>query len=200
MENDAAPGIQGKEKRANLIVPLALLIFLFFAWFVYVYQNRIWIIAFQQCISWLANPATQYTPIQVKGILMAILATIEILILGVLSANTLLASEKDKLIKFVSALGLGAGFTALITVMLAIFGSLYQLPLNTTIILLCVGFLLAKVYKQKGKEKISIKNCLKDYFSIGKINRPDNFKLWLLACSAIGIIFFFCFYQLFIMR
>jgi hypothetical protein len=195
MENDAARGTQGKEKGANLIVPLALLIFLFFAWFVYVYENRIWIIAFQQCISWLANPAIQYTPIQVKGILMAILATIEILILGVLSANTLLASEKDKLIKFVSALGLGAGFTALITVMLAIFGSLYQLPLNITIILLCVGFLLAKVYKQKGKERISIQNCLKDYFSIGKINRPDNFKLWLLACSAIGIIFFFCFYH-----
>jgi len=195
MENDALRGTHGKEKRENLVVPLAILIFMFFAWFVYVYENRIWIVAFQQCISWLSNPIIQYTPIQIEGSLLAFLATIEIIVLGVLSAHTFLVNEKDKLIKFVSALGLGAGFTALTTVILAIFGSLYQLPLNITIILLCAGFLLANVYKQKGNEKLSIQKCLKTYFYFGKINRPANFKLWLLACSAIGIIFFFCFYH-----
>jgi hypothetical protein len=195
MENDAVPETHEKETRENLIVPLAILIFLFFAWLVYVYENRIWTVVFQRCISWLANPIIQYTPIQIEGIPLAFLATIEILILGFLSAHTLLTNEKDALIKFISALGLGAGFTALITIILAIFGNLFQLPLNIAIILLCASFLLVNVYKQKGKEKPSIQESLKAYFSIGKIRRPANFRLWLLACSAIGIIFFFCFYH-----
>ena len=195
MENDAMPEAHKKETRENLVVPLAILIFLAFAWLVYVYENRIWTAVFQQCISWLANPTINYTPIQIEGIPLAFLATIEILILGVLSSHTLLANEKDAFIKFISALALGTGFTALITIILGILGNLFQLPLNITIILLCVGFLLVNVYKQKGKEKPSIREFLKAYFSIRKIRRPTNFRLWLLACSAIGIIFFFCFYH-----
>ena len=195
MENDAMPETQEKETRENLVVPLAILIFLFFAWLVYVYENRIWTVVFQRCISWLASPTIQYTPIQIEGIPLAFLATIEILILGVLSAHTLLANEKDTFIKFISALGLGIGFTALITIILGIFGNLFQLPLNITIILLCVGFLLVNVYKQRGKEKPSIQEFLKAHFTIRKIRKPANFRLWLLACSAIGVIFFFCFYH-----
>jgi hypothetical protein len=195
MENDAMPETCRKGKRETLIVPLAILFFLFFAWLVYVYENRAWIVAFQQFISWLSDPIINYTPIQIEGFPIAFLATIEIIILGVLAAHTLLADEKDKVIKFISALGLGAGLTALITIVLAIFGNLFQLPLNITIILFCVGFLLVNIYKQKGKEKPSIQESLKAYFAIGKIRKPDNFKLWLIACSAIGIIFFFCFYN-----
>ncbi|MDH7477678.1 MAG: glycosyltransferase family 39 protein, partial [Candidatus Bathyarchaeota archaeon] len=193
MENDAAPETREKETKKNLVVPLAILIFLVFSWLVYVYENRIWLIVFQRCISWLANPTIQYTPVQIEGIPLAFLATIEILILGVLSANALLADEKDMLIKFISALGLGAGFTALITIILGIFGGLFQLPLNMAVILLCVGFLFVSVYRQKGK--LAIQKSLKSYFSIGKIRKRDNFGIYLLACVAVGIIFFFCFYH-----
>jgi hypothetical protein len=195
MENDAMPETNKKETKENLVIPLSILIFLFVAWLVYVYENRIWTAVFQLCISWLANPTINYTPIHIEGIPIAFLATIEILILGVISAQTLLANEKDTLIRFMCALGLGAGFTALITIILGIFGNLFQLPLNITIMLLCVGFLLVNVYKQKGKEKPSIQEYLKANFSIRKIRRPANFRLLLLACFAIGIIFFFCFYH-----
>jgi 4-amino-4-deoxy-L-arabinose transferase-like glycosyltransferase len=184
-----------KSSRANLVVSLAILFFLFFAWLVYVYENRAWIVAFQQLIAWLSDPIINYTPIQIAGFPIAVLATIEIIILGVLAAHTLLANEKDKVIKFISALGIGAGLTALVTIVLAIFGNLFQLPINIAIILLCAGFLLVNVYRQKGKEKPSIQESLKAYLAIGKIRKPDNFKLWLIACSAIGIIFFFCFYN-----
>jgi hypothetical protein len=152
MENDTMPETREKGQKENLIIPLVVLIFLFFAWLVYVYENRIWTVVFQLCASWLVNPTINYTPIQIEGIPVAFLATIEILILGVISAHTLLASEKDTFIKFISALGLGAGFTALITIVLGVFGNLFQLPLNIAIMLLCVGFLLVNFYKQKGKD------------------------------------------------
>ena len=193
MENDAM--LETHKKRVNLVIPLAILIFLLFAWLVYVYENRIWLTTFQQCISWLANPKINYTPVQIEGIPLAFLATIEILVLGFLASYTLLANEKDALIKFISALGLGVGFTALITIILGILGNLFQLPLNVAIILLCAGFLFVNVYKQKGKEKPSIQEFLKAYFNIRKIRKPANFKFWLLACSAIGAVFFFCFYN-----
>lgn len=194
MENDDRIE-HAKKTKENLALPLAILSILFFAWLVYVYENRIWIAAVQRCISWIANPTINYTPIQIEGIPIAFLATIEILILGALAAQTFLADEKDTIIKIITALGLGAGFLALITIILAIFGNLFQLPLNIAVILLCAGFLLVNVYKQKGKEKPSIRESLKAYFFIGKIRKPDNYTLWVLACSAIGIIFFFCFYH-----
>ncbi len=194
MENDARIE-HDKERKEHLALPLAILCYLFLAWLVYVYENRIWIAAVQRCISWLANPIINFTPIQIEGIPVAFVATIEILILGVLAAQTLLADEKDKVVKFISALGLGAGFTALITIILAIFGNLFQPHLNFSILFLCVGFLLLNVYRQKGKEKPSMRESLKTYFLIGKIKKPDNLRLWLLACSSIGIIFFFCFYH-----
>lgn len=195
MEKDTVIEADKKETRENLVVPLVILIFLASAWFVYVCENRIWLAALQQVASWLAAPTINYTPLQIEGIPLAFLATVEILILGAITSHTLLANEKDTLIKFISALGLGVGFTGLITIILGIFGSLFQLPLNIAVILLCSGFLLVTVYKQKGKEKPSIRESLKAYFAIGKLQRPNNFGLWLIACLAIGIIFFFCFYH-----
>jgi 4-amino-4-deoxy-L-arabinose transferase-like glycosyltransferase len=198
MGNDAVPETRKTRKRETLAVPLIILFFLLFAWLVYVYENRAWLVVFQQCMSWLANPMINYTSIQIEGTSMAFLATIEIIILGVLSAQTLLAGEKDRIIKFISSIGLGAGLTALITIILGIFGNLYQLPLNIAIMLLCVGFLLVNVYNQKAKEKftiLAIRKSLKAYFAIRKIKKPTNFKLLVIACSAIGIIFFFCFYH-----
>lgn len=194
MENDAVEEDK-KEKRENLVAPLGILIFLVSAWLVYVYFNRMWLAAFQQVVSWLANPTINYTPLQIEGIPLAFLATVEILILGVISSQTLLANEKDALIKFMSALGLGVGFTGLITIILGIIGNLFQLPLNIAILLLCVGFLLVYFYRQKGKEKPSVREFVKSYLPIGKLRRPNNFGLWLIAGLAIGIIFFFCFYH-----
>ena len=184
-----------KETAESLVVPLVILIFLASAWFVYVCENRIWLAALQQVASCIANPVINYAPLQIEGLPIAFLATVEILILGVISTHTLLANEKDAVMKFISALGLGVGFTGLITIILGISGNLFQLPLNIAIILLSVGFLLVTVYKQKGKQKVSIRQLIKACLPIGKLRRPDNFGIWLLACLAIGIIYFFCFYH-----
>ena len=191
MENDANPE-NLKETKESLIIILS---FLACAWLVYVYVNQTWITAFQQVVSWILNPSITFTPIQIEGIPLAFLATIEILILGATSSQLLLANEKDTSIKFISALGLGLGLTALITIILGIFGNLFQLPLNTIILLLCVVFLSVILYKQRGKEKRSIQEFFTTHFSLKKFRKPTNFRLWLLACLAIGVIFFFCFYH-----
>jgi hypothetical protein len=193
MENHAVA--EADKKRENLLAPLGFLIFLVSAWLVYVYMNRMWLAALQQVVSWLANPTINYMPLQIEGIPLAFLATVEILILGVISSQTLLADEKDALIKFISALGLGVGFTGLITIILGIFGSLFQLPLNIAVLFLCVGFLLVYSCTQKGKEKPSVREFLKSYFPIGRLRRPNNFGIWLIAGLAIGIVFFFCVYH-----
>ncbi len=197
MENDAVLEADKKEKKENLVVPLVILVFLASAWLLYVYMNRTWLATFQAVVSWLANPIINYTPLQIEGIPLAFLATVEILILGIISSHTLLGNEKDSLIKFISALGIGVGFTGLITIILGIFGNLFQLPLNIAVLLLCVGFLLVDFYRQKGKKRSSIREFLKAYFTIGKLRRPNNFSLLLLACLASGILFFFCFYHAF---
>ena len=194
MENNGNSESQAKENKEDLTVPVLILTFLAAAWIVYVYVNRAWTSAFQQAMSWILYPNINYTPVQIEGIPLAFLATIEVLLIGALSSHLLLFNEKDSGIKFVSALGLGFGLTGLITIILGIFGNLFQLPLNVIISLLCAGFLLIIVFKQRGKEKRSIRGLFRIPFSL-KLSKPANFKLWLLSCTAISVIFFFCFYH-----
>jgi Dolichyl-phosphate-mannose-protein mannosyltransferase len=198
MENASAIEADRRENRKNLVLSLAVVVFLAFACFMYAYVNRIWLAAFQQVVSWLTNPTINFVPIQIQGVPLAFVATVEILMLGAVSSYTLLSDEKDSLIKFISALGMGAGFTGLITIVLGIFGNLFQLPLNIAVIFLCSGLILVNIYRHRGKEKPSERELLRSYFAVGKLRRPSNLGLWLIACLAISTIFFLCFYHAFL--
>jgi 4-amino-4-deoxy-L-arabinose transferase-like glycosyltransferase len=195
MENQAMPEPDKKETTPTLTLPLAILISLASAWLVYVYTNQTWLAAFQRVASWLASPTVNYMPVQIDGIPLAFLATVEILILGGISSNTLLADEKDTVINFISALGLGIGLMALITIVLGICWNLFQLQLNVVIILVGAGILLIGFRRNKWKTRSSTREFLKVHFTMGKVRRPSNLGLWLLACFAIGTIFFFVFYH-----
>jgi len=184
-----------KHMKEELIIPLMILAFLSCAWFVYLYENRVWVTVFEQVISWIGNPTITYTPVQIEGFPLAFLATIEVIILGALASHLLLPHEKSRALKLISALGLGLGLTGLITIILGIFGNLHRLPLNATILLLCIGLLSVILYKQRGKERPSLKKFLADSFSFKKIFKLPTPKSWVLAYLAIGIIFFFCFYN-----
>jgi 4-amino-4-deoxy-L-arabinose transferase-like glycosyltransferase len=195
MESNDKSKIQKKRMKEELMVPLIILAFLACAWLVYLHENRAWAIAFEQVMSWIGNPTITYTPVQIEGLLLAFLATIEVIILGVLSSHLLLSREKSPVMKFISALGLGFGLTGVLTVFLGIFGNLYRLHLNVAILLLCIGFLSVILYKQRGKEKLSVKKFLANSFPLRKIAKLPALKFWSLAYLAIGIIFFFCFYH-----
>jgi 4-amino-4-deoxy-L-arabinose transferase-like glycosyltransferase len=174
---------------------LLILAFAVCAWLVYAYINRSWFDAFNQVVAWIQNPVINYTPMQIDGLQWAILAALEVLILGVLCSKLLLNNEKDFIIKLVTALGLGAGLTGLISIILGIFGSLYQLPLNLAILALCIGSLSAIIIRKKTRTKLPLKECLIPRFTFPKLQLPPNYKFWLPACLAIGVIFFFCFYH-----
>ncbi len=161
----------------------------------YAYINRSWFDAFNQVVAWIQNPIINYTPMQIDGLPWAFLAALEVLVLGVLCSKLLLNNEKDFIIKLVTALGLGAGLTGLISIILAIFGSLYQLPLNLAVLALSLGSLSAIIIRKKVNSKVSLKECLIPRFTFPKLHLPPNFKFWLPACLAIGVIFFFCFYH-----
>lgn len=195
MESNHKSEIRRKSIKEELMVPLVIFAFLSCAWFVYLYENRAWTIAFEQVMSWIGNPTIIYTPIQIEGFPLAFLATIEVIILGVISSQLLLPHEKSLAVKFISVLGLGFGLTGVLTVCLGILGNLYRLPLNVAILLLCIGFLSVILYKQRGKKKPSVKKFLTDIFSLKKIVRLSALRFYSLAYVAIGIILFFCFYH-----
>jgi 4-amino-4-deoxy-L-arabinose transferase-like glycosyltransferase len=192
VKNEAKP--QKEESKANLVLPFIVLIFLVFAWLVYVYANQPWLTALERVAQWLSEPTVNYAQQQIEGLALAVIATIEILILGTVSARSLLAEEKDPYVKVLSTLGLGTGFTGLITILLGIFWNLYQMQLNLAIVLLCTCFLLASYFTQFGKQRPSLRHFLKAHFVKVQLKRPNNFGLWLLALLSIGTTFFFIFY------
>ena len=195
MESADRSEIHRKSVKEDLIVPLIILTFLACTFFVYIYENRTWITAFEQVMAWIVNPTITYTPVQIEGIPLAFAATIEVLVLGTVSSKLLLTNEKSVAVRFVSALGLGFGLTGFVTIILGIFGNLYRLPLNIIILVLCTGFLSMILYKQRGKEKPSLKKFLADNFSLKKLAKLPAFGFWSLAYLAIGIVFLFCFYN-----
>ena len=197
MDNDNKSETQRKGTKDDLIVPLVILSFLASAWFVYIYESRIWIDAFKQVLSWIANPTINYASVQIEGIPLAFVATIEILVLGALFSQLLLGDEKDTVIKFTSALGLGFGLTGLVTVALGIFGDFYRLPLNLAILLLCIGTLAVIVYKQRGKQRPSIRRFFTDNISLDSLKLPENRLSW-LVWLAVGTIFLLAFYHAFL--
>jgi hypothetical protein len=185
---------RGGETKEELLVPLLILTFIACAWLVYAYANRTWLPAVQQVASWIIHPIIIYTPVQIAGIPLAFLATVEVLFLGVTCSYILLNDEKDTTIKFLSSLGLGFGLTGLITIILGIFRDLFQLPLNIIILFLCTIFLSVIVYRKTQRDKLTLRECFTPHFSL-KFKLPPNFKFWFPACLAIGITFFFCFYS-----
>ncbi len=194
METADKTEIREKNTKEDLIVPLMIAAFLACAWFVYIHESRTWISPFMQVMSWIGNPAINYTPVHIEGLVLAFFATIEIMILGVVSSGFLLANEKSVIVKFTSALGLGFGLTGLVTIVLGIFGKLYRLPLNGIILLFCIVFLSWIFHKQRAKGRLSMK-LLEDYFPFREFGRPPHFGSWSLVCLAVGVIFFFCFYH-----
>lgn len=195
MAADGMAKADAKQSKANLAVPLAVLLFLALAWTIYVYANQTWLETLEQVADWIAKPLIKFSPLQVNGIPQAVFATVEILVLGIISAHALLANEKDGVIKLLSTLGLGVGLTGLITIILGIIGALYQIPLNTAILLLCAGFLLAVFRGRKLQIKLSVSEHVKAWLAIVKPRKPRNLKFWLLPCAAIGVIFALCFYH-----
>ncbi|NLF89270.1 glycosyltransferase family 39 protein [Candidatus Bathyarchaeota archaeon] len=182
------------DHKEDLLVSMLILAFAAFSWCVYAFVNRSWFAAFGQVMAWLGNPTINYASLQVEGLPQAVFAVTEVLVLGALCSKLLLNKEKDFVVKFVTALGLGAGLTGLIVIILAIFGSLYQLPLNLAVLTVCVISLSVIVYRGKANS-LSLKQFLTSYFSLPMLQLPSNLKLWLPACLAIMAVFFFSFYH-----
>lgn len=195
MENSQEQSRWGGERREDLLVALLILTFLACSWLVYAFVNRDWLDALGQVAAWIVNPTITYAPLQVEGVPLAFLATVEVLVLGFLASYLLLNNEKDWGIKIVTVLGLGFGLTGLVTIILGIFGALYALPLNLVLLALCLTFLSAIFYRRKVVEKLPPRTFFRARLSFGKPKLPPNKKFWLPACIAIAVIFFFTFYH-----
>jgi len=200
MENDVMNEEQGKELREELTLPIIILVVLFFVWFLCLYQHESWLVVFKHLWFWLMNPVVYYTPIQVKGVLVASIATIQIIVLGTVASHALLVGKGDKLIKRISSIGLGFGFTGLVTILLAVFGMLYKTPLNAIILLLIIVLVLRGSLRKESKHSLqSVGIFFRDAFSIWIFRKPTSVKscvhAWLPLVFPISLIFFLIYYQ-----
>ncbi len=196
MENANRLESSNRDFKDELVIPLMVLTVLAGAWFVYIYESRIWITAFEQVVSWIVNPSINYTPVQIEGIPLAVLASIEVIILGASFTHILLPKDESTVVKAVSTLGLGFGLTGTVTIILGIFGNLYRTSLNALILLLGICFLSTIFYTQrKEKKQLSLKRFLKNSSSLKRLARVPHIGFWSLAYLAIGIIFSLCFYH-----
>lgn len=183
---------RGKAKQ--LLFPLIILAVLSLALFLVLYLHASWLAVFEQLGTWLINPEIHYFPIQVSGVASALFATIEIAVLGTLISHLLLASEEDKLLQRICAVGLGFGFTGLITILLAEFEALYVVPLNMIILLSILGFITGGCFYKKRKFDVqSVQSFLRDSFSIWRFRKPTDVKSYLAVALPIGLVLFLSF-------
>ena len=117
-------------------------------WLLYLFLNLFQLDVLTQISSWLGNPEIHYTPIHIQGVLSAIFAVAQILILGTVTSHVLLKDEDDMLLRRICAVGLGFGFIGLITILLGIFGLLYKYPIIVLNFLLIVGFIVFGTYRE----------------------------------------------------
>jgi len=196
MGDNATIEEQGKGPGEELTLPLIILSILIFACFLYFYQNRDWLVVLEQISAWLINPKIHYTPIHVKGILPAFLATIQILVLGTIASRILLKNEAYTLLNRICAIGLGIGFVGLVTILLGIFGALHKVYLNAGILLIIVIILVGGSFYREGRISIRLPwFFLKDSFSIWKFGKPEIAGSSLISAIPIILIFFFIYYH-----
>ncbi|MCW4000205.1 MAG: glycosyltransferase family 39 protein [Candidatus Bathyarchaeota archaeon] len=190
MENQSAPN-PPNESRVDLTVPLMIVTFLACAWLVYVFINQNWLDALDQVSAWMLKPQVTYTPVAIVGVPWALLATLEVLALGLLWGQLLLGNEKDFVLKLVASVGLGFGLTGLVTIILGIAGNLYAAPLNLAILLAGAVSAAALLYRRR-RQKLP----LIPHFALRlQFKLPPNPKFWLPAALAVAAIFFLVFYH-----
>ena len=185
-----------KGKTERFLFPLITLVVLSLALFVCLYMHGSWLAVFEQLGTWLINPEINYTPIQVSGVANAFFATIEIVVLGTLVSHLLLASEEDKFLKRICAVGLGFGFTGFITILLAEFKVLYAVPLNVVILLSIIGLVLGGCFYKKRKCDVhSVQSFLRDSFSVWILRKPVGVKGFLAVALPISLVLFLSYYH-----
>jgi 4-amino-4-deoxy-L-arabinose transferase-like glycosyltransferase len=158
------------QEKGRFVIPLIMLLF-FSIWIVNLYVNREWFVLGQQ-ISWLIrNASFDFNPISIKGVPIAILVTLEVLLLGTLLSNRLLKNE-EKLIKQLCALGLGLGVTGFVVVLLGILGWEHRIILNAV---LCILICLSLGYKTN---RLELWYIFLDSISIWRPGKLSAKTLW----------------------
>jgi 4-amino-4-deoxy-L-arabinose transferase-like glycosyltransferase len=139
--------------------PTTLILLGFFdTWFLILLVNRNWIPVLGDILRWIANPQINYSPIEVHGLAPAAVATVEISLLGTLASMILLPANSDKLLRRITAIAWGFGFTGLVVVGLGIRQELVWATLNLSMLYAIWVFILI----QGVKERFSIFAVLHD--------------------------------------
>jgi len=158
------------------------LITLIFIFLLYLYEYKTWLEGVRQFFAWILRPEIHYTSISLDGATYAIIGIIEILMLGAFVIHLLLPDEEDLLIQWSSAIGMGVGLVALLTMLLSLLQVLYSSVLNVVVIavILVLSALILKRGEKSSKRTINYSVMINHRTLLG---------------TGIVIIIFFIFYN-----
>lgn len=166
----------------------ALILLGFFdTWFLILLVNRSWVPLLGDILRWVANPEIHYTAIEIHGLVPAMVATIQIWFLGTLSAMVLLPSDSDKMLRRITALACGIGFTGLVVIILGIIQSLNWGVLNLSMFYAGWVFIVLKASGNRFKVR-QILSDVGDAFSIWRPTLPRISRVDLLFSFLIAVI------------
>lgn len=164
-----------------------ILLGFFDAWFLILLVNRDWMPVLGDILRWIANPAIQYRAIEVHGLAPAIMATVQIWLLGTLSATVLLPADSDKTLRRITALACGIGFTGLVVTLLGVTQSLNWWALNLSMFYAAWAFIVLKASGNRFRVR-KILADVGDAFSIWKPSLPRISRVDLLFSFLIVVI------------
>jgi hypothetical protein len=128
-----------------------LLLLTIISWIYTFNQTKVYIDTLKQFADWLSKPDFVYTPLNLSGLFLAIVGSIQILLLGIVATRCILPDLKDRLQVTLLTVAMGSGFTGLIVILLSYLKILYFHVALLAIWLLVMCFVYYKFPKKDYK-------------------------------------------------
>ena len=176
---------EGINKERKILVQVMFVVFLV-TYLKYLHDYSGWLKGLEQFIGWLLSPSIHYTPLFIHSIYFVLVGITEILLLGTLLTHLLIPEEGDLCIRWLSALAVGIGLVAFITMILGVLQCLCIPVLNATIIILIAALFLIDLLRWR-------KKWLSHFASYWKISATciKNNPLLFIAFTPILILIFY---------
>lgn len=143
------------EFKRNLILVSMLTLLTIITWIYTFNQTKVYIETLKQFVDWLSKPEIIYTPLNLSGLFLAIIGTIQILLLGTVATMYILPDLKDRLQVILLIVALGSGFTGLIVTLLSYLKILYLYVVLLVIWLMITCFIYHRLPKKEYKSLYS---------------------------------------------
>lgn len=153
-----------------------------------IYQNWNYVTALGQIVQ---RNSFSYTPIDLGGFLQAVLAAIQVLLLGTLISRTILLGVSDRFFLKIASFGFGFGVTGLVVTILSDVQSLYFWPMEGILLALIGAILVVQWYRLREY----FLHWLRSLLAVWEIKLPAFTIYERAVIIIVGILAFFVYYD-----